>query len=176
MHCKTHFVVKPFKLITVLKLGSPTMPQLLPTIEEFIATDIQRQGYWIVFNTSYNDVHALKKQPEVDEETGKRRYLVEEDTDEAARNDFLDYMKTNFPEVRLVNVFDRVGLSFLIWPYLGSIAIDMQQGDAVYAALSEKYNDPELDTHVNNAVLWTMRYKDAQLHHRDRMSSLDNNF
>jgi hypothetical protein len=52
----------------------------------------------------------------------------------------------------------------------------MQQGDAVYAALSEKYNDPELDTHVNNAVLWTMRYKDAQLHHRDRMSSLDNNF
>ncbi len=152
------------------------MPQLLPTIEEFIATDIQRQGYWIVFNTSHNDVHAFKKQPEVDEETGDYRYLVEEDTDEVARAEFLDYMKTNFPEVRLVNVFDRVGLSFLIWPYLGSIAIDMQPSDAVYAALSEKYNDPELDARVNNAVLWTMRYENAQRCHQDRMASLDNNF
>jgi len=128
------------------------MPQLLPTIEEFIATDIQRQGYWIVFNTSYNDVHALNKKPEIDAETGVRRYLVKEDTDQSARDDFLDYMKTNFPEVRLVNVFDLVNLGVKIWPYLGSIAIDMQPGDAVYAALSEKYNAPEKDPVVNNAV------------------------
>ena len=31
------------------------MPQLLPTIEEFIATDIKRQGYWMVFNSNYNE-------------------------------------------------------------------------------------------------------------------------
>ncbi len=146
------------------------MPQVLPTIEEFIATDIQRKGYWIVFNTSYNDIHALKKQPELDEETGERRYLVEEDTDEVARAEFLTYMQNNFPNVRLVEVFDVVSLSYMIWPYLGSIAIDMQPGDRVYNALSEKYNDPEKDPTVNNAVLWTMHLADAQGIHEERMS------
>jgi hypothetical protein len=149
------------------------MPQLLPTIEEFIATDIQRQGYWIVFNTSYNDVHALKKKPDVDEETGDRRYLVKEDTDQTAIDDFLDYMKTNFPKIRLVNVFDLVSLSVQIWPYLGSIAIDMQPGDAVYAALSEKYNDPEKDPVVNNAVLWTMMLENATAIHEKRSLMAD---
>jgi hypothetical protein len=149
------------------------MPQLLPTIEEFIATDIQRQGYWIVFNTSYNDVHAFKKQPDVDEETGDRRYLVKEDTDQTAIDDFLDYMKTNFPKIRLVNVFDLVSLSVQIWPYLGSIAIDMQRGDAVYAALSEKYNDPEKDPVVNNAVLWTMMLENATGIHEKRSLMAD---
>lgn len=144
------------------------MPKLLPTIEEYVAADVRRQGYWIVFNTSYNDVHAFKKKPSVDEETGLHRYLVEEDTDELARSEFLSYMKTNFPDVRLVEVFDLVGLSYMIWPYLGSIAIDMQPGDAVYAAISEKYNDPEKDATVNNAVLWTMTLENAQGIHADR--------
>lgn len=149
------------------------MPQLLPTIEEFIAMDIKRQGYWIVFNTGYNDAHAFKKTPEIDEASGMRRYLVQEDTDEMARNEFLTFMEQHYPSVRLVNVFDRVSLNYQVWPYLGSIAIDMQPGEDVYADLSKKYNDPELDPIVNNAVLWTMNYDNAFLCHRDRMAQIE---
>jgi hypothetical protein len=152
------------------------MPQGLPTIEEFIATDIKRQGYWIVFNTGYNDVHVFKKSPEIDEVSGMRRYLVQEDTDELARNEFLAFMEQNYPSVRLVNVFDRVSLNYQVWPYLGSIAIDMQPGEDVYAALSEKYNDPELDPRVNNAVLWTMNYDNAFMCHRDRVAQIEYEF
>lgn len=68
-------------------------------------------------------------------------------------------MKTHYPEVRLVEVFDLVGLGYMTWPYLGSIAIDMQLGDAVYGALSERYGDPEQYHKVNNVVLWTMLHK-----------------
>lgn len=149
------------------------MPQLLQTIEEFIATDIQRQGYWIVFNRGYNDVHAFRKPIKIDGDTGLRDYLDREATDEIARAEFVSFMKDNFPKVRLIDVFDCVSTSFITWPYLGSIAIDMQPGDAVYAALSEKYGDPELDAIVNNAVLWTMKLEDAQASHADRVSSLE---
>ncbi len=150
------------------------MPQLLPTIEEFIATDIKRQGYWMVFNTSYNDAHAFKKDPEMDEATAKRRYLEKEDTDQVARAEFLDFMKTYYPEVRLVEVFDLVGSGYMIWPYLGSIAIDMQPSDAVYAALSERYGDPEQDPKFNNAVLWTMMLEDAIAAHEKRNVMIEN--
>lgn len=149
------------------------MPQLLPTIEEFIATDIKRQGYWMVFNTSYNDAHAFKKYHETDEASGEGRYLEKEDTDQVARAEFLDFMKTHYPEIRLVEVFDLVGLGCMTWPYLGSIAIDMQPGDAVYAALSEKYGDPEQDPKFNNAVLWTMMLEDAIAAHEARCQRME---
>ncbi len=37
------------------------MPALIKTVEEIIATQFERQGYWIVFNRTYNDVHAFGK-------------------------------------------------------------------------------------------------------------------
>jgi hypothetical protein len=59
------------------------MPMILPIIEELIATKFKRQGYWMVFNRSYNDVHAFNRKPE----NGK--YLSKEATDETARTEFL---------------------------------------------------------------------------------------
>lgn len=147
------------------------MPQLLPTIEEFIATNIKRQGYWMVFNTVYNDVHAFKK-PAPRDESGMPRYLMEADTDQQARTEFIDFMQTHYAEVKTYKVMDLVGLSNLIWPYLGSIAIDMQPSDEVYQVLSEKYNDPEQTGKFNHAVLWTMSLVDAQEIHNERMRQL----
>jgi hypothetical protein len=151
------------------------MPRIIQTVEEIIATKFKRQGYWIVFNTSYNDVHAFRK-PAQDDEDGNRQYLVEEDTDQQARKDFLTYMQESFPDTQLYDVFDLVGLSFLVWPYLGSIAIDMDKGTPVYDALSKRYNDPECDAKQNNAVIWTMNYDDAVLCHQDRMASIDKEY
>jgi hypothetical protein len=148
------------------------MPQLIQTVEEYIATTIKRQGYWMVFNTVYNDVHAFNK-PAPREEDGFPRYLAEEDTDQQARAEFIDFMQTHYPDVKTYQVMDLVGLSNLIWPYLGSFAIDMQPGDEVYKALSEKYNDPEQDGKLNHAVLWTMRLEDAEATHRARVEQTE---
>lgn len=150
------------------------MPKLLTTIEEFIATDIQRQGYWMVFNRGYNDVFAFKT-PLKSHEDGLPCFPDEADTDTVAREGFLSFMATHFPEIPLVEVFDSMPLSYLAWPYLGSIAIDMQPGFRVYEVLSERYNDPQKDPVRNNAVLWTMDLGTAQSRHakRIRQSEID---
>ena len=146
------------------------MPILIQTVEEIIATKFQRQGYWMVFNRSYNDVHAFKYKPTSGE------YLTEETTDESARADFIEFMQTNFPEIKTYPVFDLVSVGYMVWPYLGSIAIDMDKGDTVYQALSERYNDPEEDGKANNAVLWTMKYEDALKFHTKRQELIDAEF
>lgn len=146
------------------------MPMLLQTVEEIIVTKFQRQGYWMVFNRSYNDVHVFNRKPE------DGAYLSEASADEGARAEFIEYMKTNFPEVKTYQVFDLVSLSYMVWPYLGSIAIDMDKGDAVYQALSEKYNDPELDGKNSSAVLWTSSYEHALKHHTKRTALIEAEF
>ncbi len=146
------------------------MPALIKTVEEIIATQFKRQGYWIVFNRTYNDVHAFGKS------INANLYLNPEDTDEIERSAFLSYMQTHFPDVATYPVFDSVSLDYLIWPYLGSIAIDMDKGDAVYAALSERYNDPELDGNSNHAVLWTMLHEHSLKKHQARMARIEAEF
>ena len=37
------------------------MPQILYTIDEYIATIRKKTSIWIVFNTVYNDIHAFGK-------------------------------------------------------------------------------------------------------------------
>jgi hypothetical protein len=149
------------------------MPQAIYTIEELIATKLMRQGYWMVFNKGYNDVHAFQKTAGKNDKC-VHKYLAEEGTDQAARAEFLEFMKTYYPQIDTYPVMDLVGLGYLIWPYLGSIAIDMQTGDDVYVALSEKYNDPEADGKSNNSVLWTMQLDEATAIYRARCESAEN--
>jgi hypothetical protein len=145
------------------------MPVALKTIEEIVATQFKRQGYWMVFNRTYNDLHAFRK------EVDHSRYLKKEETDESARAEFITYMQENFPDVKTYQVFDLVSTCHIVWPYLGSIAIDMDEGDAVYQALCAKYNDPADDGNSNTAVLWTVSYEDAVTFHEERvaLSELD---
>lgn len=149
------------------------MPQILYTIEEYIATKRQKTSIWIVFNTAYNDVHAFKKKTEDDY---SEMYLQESNTDQEAREEFLDFMKKYFPNTQLVEVFDLVGKKWLQWPYLGSIAIDTDIGSDVYNALSEKYGNPYEDGTANNKVLWVMEYEDAKSIHDDRAESINEEF
>ncbi len=52
----------------------------------------------------------------------------------------------------------------------------MDKGDAVYQALSEKYNDPELDGKNSSAVLWTSSYEHALKHHTKRTALIEAEF
>ena len=44
------------------------MPIALYTIEEYVVKERKRDTYWLVFNTVYNDIHAFKKEPTVNED------------------------------------------------------------------------------------------------------------
>ena len=151
------------------------MAQLLYTIEEYIAEHRKNDSVWMVFNTRYNELHALHIKPQEDE-FGICRFYDETFTDNEARQLFLDYMKEQFPQVPLVKVFDLVGLGWIEWPYLGSIAIDADIGSDVYNALCEKYGDAYEDPISTNQVLWVMKYKDALSLHEKRLNALDDEF
>lgn len=151
------------------------MPKLLYTIDEYTATVRKRDTYWLVFNTVYNDIHAFKK-PRIANEDGITSYLREEFTDEDARKEFLEFMQINFPSTKLIEVFDLVSSSYLIYPYLGSIAIECEKDDEVFTALSEKYGNPYDDAIRNNAVFWVLDYENALKFHNERTEIVENEF
>lgn len=146
------------------------MSQALYTIEEYIAEHRKKDSIWIVFNTRYNEIHALKKHANVGE------CYDEIFTDKTARKEFLNLMETNFPTVTLIEIFDLVGATWLQWPYLGSIAIDTDIGSDVYKVLSEKYGDAYEDPKSINQVLWVMEYKDAKAIHDKRCENINEKF
>ena len=151
------------------------MPIALYTIEEYIVKERKRDTYWLVFNTVYNDIHAFKKEPTVNED-GSRNYLKKEFTDYKAREEFLEFMKINFPQTKLIEVFDLVSASYLIYPYLGSIAVDCEKDDEVFTALSEKYGNPYEDAISNNAVFWVLDYENALKFHNERTEVIEGEF
>ena len=90
----------------------------------------------INFNTVYSDIH----------------------TDTNARKEFLEFMQTNFPDTKIVMVFDLVKIGFIQYPYLGSLMIDTPQNSEVYNALIKKYGNPYSKEKENNKALLIMDY------------------
>jgi len=149
------------------------MAQLLYTIDEYVANVRKKTTIWMVFNTVYNDVHAFKKEPSESDDC-RSSYLNKEYTDQEAREEFLAFMQTHFPDIELVKVFDLVSVGYIEYPYLGSIAIDTDEGSEVYKALSEKYDDPETgDPLSNRSVLWQMSYEDGCAFYKERKEFID---
>lgn len=151
------------------------MPRALYTIEEYVAKERKRDTYWLVFNTVYNDIHAFKKKPTISED-GTTNYLKKEFTDYRAREEFLEFMKNNFPKTKILDVFDLVSSSYLIYPYLGSIAIDCEKDDEVFTVLSKRYGNPYDDAISNNAVFWVLDYENALKFHNERAEVIEGEF
>ncbi|MGJ0310735.1 hypothetical protein [Aliarcobacter cryaerophilus] len=85
-------------------------------------------------------------------------------------------MKTNFPQTKILDVFDLVSASYLIYPYLGSIAIDCEKDDQVFTTLSEKYGNPYEDAISNNAVFWVLDYENALAFYNERKEVIEGEF
>ena len=147
----------------------------LYTIEEYVVKERKRDTYWLVFNTVYNDIHAFKKEPNINED-GTSNYLKKEFTDNKAREEFLDFMKNNFPKTKLIDVFDLVSSSWLLFPYLGSIAIDCEKDDEVYNALCKKYEDETEMPKSNSTVFWSITYELALKLHDERTKVIEGEF
>ncbi len=139
--------------------------EFIKEIEELISYDLKRDGYWFVFHRLYKEFLVFKKPVPTD----FGRFCVESEyidvtsdyIDLDARQEFLSFMAQNFPNVKVYRVTDVVPLGMMSWPYLGSIAIDIQKGDPAYQALSAKYGDPEQAATDNRHVFWVMDYATA---------------
>lgn len=145
------------------------MPQILKTLAEYVVETRKRDTFYMVFNTVYNDIHAFNKEPEIDSLkeifTG---YLNEKFTDNKARDEFLQFMKKEFPNTKLIEVFDLVDSSYMAYPYLGTIAVDCEENDEVYNAICKKYENPNGEALSNNAVFWVITYDIALKFYKER--------
>ena len=131
------------------------MPQILKTLAEYVVETRKRNTFFMVFNKVYNDIHAFNKKPENDEFIS---YLDKDNVDNKAREEFLQFMKNNFPNTKLTEVFDLVDSSYLTYPYLGTIAVDCDENDEVYNVLCNKYEDSKGIALSNKAVFWVISY------------------
>ena len=102
--------------------------------------------------------------------------LNEKFVDNQARNEFLQFMQTKFPNTKLIEVLDLIGYSYRHSPYLGSIAVDCEKDDEVFIALSEKYGNPYEDAISNNAVFWSITYELALKFHNERAEVIKGEF
>lgn len=137
------------------------MPIVLPTIEEYTVS-IDKMSFWLCFNEVYNRFYVHK------ERTKGESALDEKHIDNEAREEFLQFMDTHFPQAKLTPVFDLVSVGYLEYPYLGSIAVDCDENDEIYKALCEKYEDENGHPKSLNAVFYCMDLEFAKKHHKAR--------
>ncbi|ECO7371197.1 hypothetical protein FXR79_07310 [Campylobacter coli] len=141
------------------------MALAVDTIQEYTIKK-GKKSFWMCFNTSNNDFHVNK--------TKHKNIFDEKKTDYKARDEFLTFMKENFPKTELIKVFDTAPVGYLLYPYLGSIAVDCEEGDETYKAISEKYEDENHLPKSMNAVFWEMSLEVAQELHKTRKFDYDN--
>jgi hypothetical protein len=114
----------------------------------------------MVFNTVYNDEYAFGNEQN-SAENEIFGYLNEKCVNNIARDEFINFMKDNFPNTKLEDVFDMVSPGYMVYPYLGTIAIDCERDDEVYNAICKKYEDELGNPLSKDAVFWSVSYEIA---------------
>ncbi|MFY9100058.1 hypothetical protein OZY48_03255 [Aliarcobacter cryaerophilus] len=137
------------------------MSKLLKTLAQYMIEREKEETYFMVFNTVYNDIYALNNEPENKLEKYTFGYLNKEYVNNEAREEFIDYMKLSFPNTKLEDVFDMVSPGYMVYPYLGTIAIDCERDDEVYNAICKKYEDELGNPLSKDAVFWSVSYEIA---------------
>ncbi|MCV3418171.1 hypothetical protein L8V92_02635 [Campylobacter lari] len=141
------------------------MALALETIQDYTIQK-GKKSFWMCFNTPNNDFHVNKT---------KYSDLFDKDkTDYKARDEFLAFMKENFPKTKLTMVFDTAPVGYLLYPYLGSLAVDCEENDEVYKAINKKYEDENCMPKSINAVFWEMSLEVAKELHEARKFDYDN--
>lgn len=147
------------------------MPQILKTLAEYVVETRKRDTFFMVFNTVYNDIHAFNKELENDKFIS---HLDKDNVDNKARDEFLQFMQKEFPNTKLIEVFDLVDSSYLTYPYLGTIAVDCEENDEVYKAICKKYEDSSGMVLSNNAVFWVVSYDIALKFYKENKEAWEN--
>lgn len=142
------------------------MPLAIDTIEDHI-TKIGKKGFWLCFNPIYNANVIRKPTPKGE--------LDESKTSQKDREEFLEFMRANFPNTKLTDVFDSMPPEHLIYPFLGSIAVDCDDGDEVYRAIDSRYMDEFMPKSLN-VVFYSMELETAQRLSKERAAIFEGAF
>ena len=136
------------------------MARILKTIEQYIAEERKKDTIYISFNEPY--AKASMGIPMVEEEGGYVDFLDNEKTNWGKRDEFIQWMKDNYPDIGIEDVFDNVPLGYLEWPFLGTIAIDVEIDSPEYHAINNRYEDENGEPKSLDAVVWIMTYDKAK--------------
>ena len=136
------------------------MPRLLKTLSQYAVERKKEETHFMVFNTVYNDEYAFGNEQN-SAENGIFGYLNEKFVNNSARDEFINFMKDNFPNTKLEEVFDMLSPGYMVYPYLGTIAIDCERDDEVYNAICKKYEDELGNPLSKDSVFWSVSYEIA---------------
>lgn len=145
------------------------MPQILRTIEEYIATVRKKDTIFISFNKPYACARLrIPLEKDDQDEDGFESFLNKEKTNWEKREEFIQWMKETYPHIHFEDVFDNVPMVYLEWPFLGTIAIDVEIDSPEYDAINSRYEDENGEPKSLDAVVWFMKFETAQKIHEEK--------
>jgi len=132
------------------------MPVALKTVCQYIAEVRKKDSFYLTFNTAFNDICVFKKIDEYDIDD----FYNEKYTDYEKRDEFIDFMNSNFPDVKLIEVYDLSDM--LVYPYLGTLLVDADLDSEVFKVVCERFEKPNGDPIDNRLIIWELTYEKAK--------------
>jgi hypothetical protein len=140
------------------------MAQVLDTIEGYIANVRKRDTIYIGFNPNYAK-EALKISAE---DSIPDNWLDKKMTNWEKRDEFKQFMSETLPNIVLTGVFDYVHPGYIEWPFLGTIAIDVEIDSPEYHLINNRYEDEHGEPYSLDAVVYLMSYDNAKRRYEKR--------
>jgi hypothetical protein len=132
------------------------MARILNTIVDHIVKIRKKDTCFIEFNSTHAKI-AL----DLPMENKRIRWFEEQYINWEKREEFLQFMEENLPHIKLSDVFDNLPSGYIEYPYLGTIAIDMDIESPDYHIVNSHYEDEAGQPYDLNAILWIMPYEQA---------------
>lgn len=152
------------------------MPKVLKTIEQYIAEVRKRDTIYITFNQPYAKAAMGIPLDENDkDEDGFREFLNKKKTNWEKREEFIQWMKETYPDIYLEDVFDDVPVGYMEWPFLGTIAIDVEIDTPEYHVINDRYEENGEPKSLD-AVVWIMDYNTAKEIHAQKEAFWETEF
>lgn len=136
------------------------MPKVLDTIESHIVNVRKRDTIFITFNEEYAKASMGIREPAEDE--GFIDWLSKKNVNWEKREEFKQFMAETMPDIKLTDVFDNVPPGYIEWPFLGTIAIDVEIDSPEYHTINSHYEDENGEPKSLDAVIWIMTYEQAK--------------
>lgn len=140
------------------------MAQVLDTIEGYIANVRKKDTIFIGFSPTYAKV--FMDIPIEDE--SPFGWLSKENVNWKKRDEFKQFMAETLPNIKLTDVFDYVHPEYIEWPFLGTIAIDVEIDSPEYHLINDRYEDESGKPYSLDAVVYVMSYEDAKRRYEKR--------
>lgn len=140
------------------------MPQALMTIEQYIVEVRKKDTLFMGFSPTY--AKAWMRLPMSEDE--EFNWLSKDNVNWGKRDEFLQFMSHQLPDIQLTDVFDNVPLEYQLWPFLGTIAMDIDVGSEEEKILTEHYEGEDGHPKSLDAVIFIMTLEQASTAHEKR--------